>query len=299
MNIDAGINFDTDNALVDLIYTSGGGFRQASEFNFNGSVTAEATVSALRVSGYGINFTGAVNLPNVVISGQNNVTWGINADNASIGGVTYGGYTASNSFYGDNNNYGALNISGGNNHDFRVYGQNGTFSSIYTRTGNANIRLNSSSNTVTDNADILDGNWHLDIVDQSQYGRLIINGTTGLSYPDWGAYPELYVNLDTNYDLQAGNEMFGIFDLVGGQDLSDGRLGVFDNYAEGDIVLTDPDNGVPLYITYQGSIVDGEVVSLDGGTDIVLYNIPEPASLGLLLIGTMILARRRSSRFSL
>jgi len=108
-----------------------------------------------------------------------------------------------------------------------------------------------------------------------QYDRLVVGGNVDLGGST--------LNVSLAGYTPANGDLLGIVD-VGGN-----LTGKFGNYAEGDVVY---ENGLSkLLITYAGNI-SGDVVSLTGGNDVVLYAqvIPEPSTVMLLLTGCLGLA---------
>jgi autotransporter-associated beta strand protein len=115
-------------------------------------------------------------------------------------------------------------------------------------------------------------------IEEEEYDRVRVLGFTALA-------GNLAVSLINGH-------MLGDGDLYGILHATSGRNGVFANFAEGDVVLTQ--GQFELRITYEGHITD-DSVSLTGGNDVVLYAqlIPEPHTIALLAAGTLLLQMRR------
>lgn len=109
-----------------------------------------------------------------------------------------------------------------------------------------------------------------------EYDRVKVTGLTTLA-------GTLSVSLIDGFTLGA-NQMFGIVDATGG------RTGTFSGLSEGAIVMSA--GGYDLRITYQGDVGD-EDLALTGGQDVVLYTIPEPATVGVILLGLVGMGLRR------
>jgi hypothetical protein len=128
--------------------------------------------------------------------------------------------------------------------------------------------------------------------------QIEIAGTTpGSGYDQLGIDAFAALDGDLFVDLIDGfvlgeNQTFYILDINLG---TGSPTGTFAGLADDSVVLTDPTSGLDLFITYDANT---DFALLDGGNDVALYTIPEPASMALVLFGLSGLLGRRAREVS-
>jgi len=147
-----------------------------------------------------------------------------------------------------------------------------TFGFLLTQNDSANDSFlspgdSAGTTTIQGSYNLLGGSVVIELDGPGNYDQLIVDGDVSLAGE---------LDLTLNFNPSAANHHFTIVDNQGTNDVS----GIFNGYAEGAEFFLDFDgHSYPFQITYLGG----------DGNDVVLGNVPEPATLVLVILGGLCL----------